>query len=70
MNESIFLQKQAADALIIKEIRFGEVKTQSFVDGKPGYIDRKDIKRLGYKDTAELVEYLKSQGYEEQLNNN
>lgn len=65
MNEKIVFWKQAADALIVKEIQFGEVKTQSFVDGKPGYIDRKDIKRLGYKSTAEFVEYLKSQGYEE-----
>lgn len=66
MDEKIVLKMQAADALIVKEIQFGEVKTQSFVDGKPGHIDRKDIKRLGYKDTAELVEYLKQQGYEEQ----
>lgn len=66
MDAKIVLKMQAADALIVKEIQFGEVKTQSFVDGKPGHIDRKDIKRLGYKDTAELVEYLKQQGYEEQ----
>lgn len=66
MDEKIVLKMQAVDALIVKEIQFGEVKTQSFVDGKPGHIDRKDIKRLGYKDTAELVEYLKQQGYEEQ----
>ena len=65
MNEKLVFRKQAADALIVKEIQFGEVKTQSFVDGKPGHIDRKDIKRLGYKDTAEFVEYLKDQGYEE-----
>lgn len=66
MDAKIVLKMQAADALIVKEIQFGEVKTQSFVDGKPGHIDRKDIKRMGYKDTAELVEYLKQQGYEEQ----
>lgn len=65
MNEKLVYEKQAADALIVKEIQFGEVKTQSFVDGKPGYIDRKDIKRLGYKSTDEFVEYLKSQGYTE-----
>ena len=46
--EKITLRKQAQDALIVKEIQFGEVKTQSFVDGKAGYIDRKDIKRLAY----------------------
>ena len=65
MDEAIVLQMQAADALIVKEIRFGEVKTQSFVDGKPGYIDRKDIKRLGYRDAADLVQHLKAQGYKE-----
>lgn len=47
MDKKMIFKKQAADALIVKEIQFGEVKTQSFVDGKPGYIDRKDIKRLG-----------------------
>ena len=63
MNEKIVFKKQAQDALIVKEIQFGEVKTQSFVDGKPGYIDRKDIKRLGYSSLNEYTEVLKEQGY-------
>ena len=62
--EKITLQKQAQDALIVKEIQFGEVKTQSFIDGKAGYIDRKDIKRLGYASIEEYVEALKQMGYE------
>lgn len=64
--EKITLRKQAQDALIVKEVQFGEVKTQSFVDGKPGYIDRKDIKRLGYSSIEEYIETLKQQGYEQQ----
>ena len=63
MNDKIILKKQAQDALIVKEVQFGEVKTQSFVDGKAGYIDRKDIKRLGYSDLDEYIEALKQQGY-------
>lgn len=63
MHEKIILKKQAQDALVVKEIQFGEVKTQSFIDGKAGYIDRKDIKRLGYSDLNEYIEALKAQGY-------
>ncbi len=59
----ITLQKQAEDALIVKMIQHRVVKTQSFVDGKPGYIDNKDIKRLGYKNTHEYVLALIEQGY-------
>ena len=66
MNKKIVFRKQAQDALIVKEIQFGEVKTQSFVDGKPGYIDRKDIKRLGYSDLQEYTEALTAQGYEQE----
>lgn len=67
MNEKMVFKKQAQDALIVKEIQFGEVKTQSFVDGKPGYIDRKDIKRLGYADLKEYTEALKKQGYLQEI---
>lgn len=63
MNEKLTFKKQAQDALIVKEIQFGEVKTQSFIDGKAGYIDRKDIKRLGYATLDEYIEALKGQGY-------
>lgn len=63
MHEKIIFKKQAQDALVVKEIQHGEVKTQSFIDGKAGYIDRKDIKRLGYSDLNEYVEELKKQGY-------
>ena len=63
MHEKIIFKKQAQDALVVKEIQFGEVKTQSFVDGKAGYIDRKDIKRLGYSTLDEYIEALKEQGY-------
>lgn len=59
----ITLQKQAADGLIVKMIQHGVVKTQSFVDGKPGHIDNKDIKRLGYKNTHEYVLALIEKGY-------
>lgn len=63
MHEKFIFKKQAQDALVVKEIQFGEVKTQSFVDGKAGYIDRKDIKRLGYSSLNEYIEALKEQGY-------
>lgn len=63
MHEKVTFKKQADDALIVKEIQFGEVKTQSFVDGKAGYIDRKDIKRLGYADLNEYIEALKEKGF-------
>jgi hypothetical protein len=63
MNEKMIFKKQAQDALIVKEVQFGEVKTQSFVDGKPGYIDRKDIKRMGYVNLEEYTAALKEQGY-------
>lgn len=66
MNEKMVFKKQAQDALIVKEIQFGEVKTQSFVDGKPGYIDRKDIKRLGFADLKEYTQALKDQGYSQE----
>lgn len=59
----ITLEKQAADALIVKMVQHGVVKTQSFVDGKPGHIDNKDIKRLGYKSTHDYVLELINQGY-------
>ena len=59
----ITLQKQAADALIVKMVQHGVVKTQSFVDGKPGHIDNKDIKRLGYGSTHDYVVDLIGQGY-------
>lgn len=65
MNEKLVFQKQAADARIVKEVQFGEVKTQSFVEGKAGYIDRKDIKRLGYANEEEYIEALKQMGYEQ-----
>lgn len=63
MNEKLIFKKQAQDALIVKEVQFGEVKTQSFVDGKPGYIDRKDIKRMGYASIEEYTASLREQGY-------
>lgn len=63
MHEKIVLRKQAADCMIVKEIQHGQVKTQNVIDGKPGYTTTKDIRRMGYADTAELVEYLKQQGY-------
>lgn len=59
----ITLEKQASDALIVKTIQHKVVKTQSFVDGKAGYIDNKDINRLGYKSTHEYVLELINQGY-------
>lgn len=65
MNKKLVFQKQAADARIVKEVQFGEVKTQSFVEGKAGYIDRKDIKRLGYANEEEYIEALKQMGYEQ-----
>lgn len=59
----ITLHKKAADALVVKTIQHGVVKTQSFVDDKAGYIDNKDIKRLGYKSTHDYVLALIEQGY-------
>ena len=59
----ITLQKQASDALIVKSIQYGVVKTQSFVDGKAGYIDNKDIKRLGYDSTHDFVLALIEKGF-------
>lgn len=61
--EKLIFRKQAADALIIKEVQHGTVKTQNIVDGKPAFTDHKDIKRLGYKTLEEYVEALKAQGY-------
>lgn len=63
MNGKMVFKKQAQDALIVKEVQHGVVKTQSFVDGKAGYIDRKDIKRLGYASVEEYAEALTEQGY-------
>ena len=65
MNEKLIFSKKAQDALIVKEIQFGEVKTQSFIDGKAGYIDRKDIKRLGYATLEEYIDALKEKGYQQ-----
>lgn len=63
--EKLVFSKQAADALIIKEVQHGTVKTQNIVDGKPAFTDHKDIKRLGYKSLAEYLAALKEQGYKE-----
>lgn len=59
----ITLEKQASDALIVKTIQHKVVKTQSFIDGKAGHIDNKDINRLGYKSTHDYVLELIRQGY-------
>lgn len=63
MFEKIILETQAADGIIRKEIQHEQVRTQNFIDGKPGYITTRDIKRLGYADTADLIRHLKEQGY-------
>lgn len=62
-SEKIILTKQASDGLIQKEIQHGQVRTATFLDGKQGYVTTRDIKRLGYKNSTELIEHLKSQGY-------
>lgn len=59
----ITLRIQTVDAIIVKEIQFGEVKTQTIIGDKT-HIERKDIKRLGYKTEEELVETLLERGYE------
>lgn len=64
MSEKIVLRKEAADGIIIKEIQFEQVRTQTIIDGTPAYTQTKDIKRLGYKDSKELIDALKVQGYE------
>ncbi len=58
------LRIQTVDAIIIKGIEHGEVKTQTIIGDKK-HIERKDIKRLGYKSEEELIETLKASGYEE-----
>ena len=60
----ITLKVQTEDALIVKYIEHGEVKTETVIDGKVTYIQRKDIKRLGYKTEEELIDSLKEMGYE------
>lgn len=55
----ITLRIQTVDAVIVKEIKWGEVKTQTFRGGK-AHIERKDFKRLGYKSEEELIEALKA----------
>lgn len=60
----ITLRIQTADAIIVKEIQWGEVKTQTF-SGDITHIESKDIKRLGCKNEEELIEALKASGYEE-----
>lgn len=60
----MILKIQAADGVIIKEIKFDQVKTRTIIDGKDGYTKSNDIKRLGFDSVSEYVDYLKSQGYE------
>ena len=60
----ITLRIQTVDGVIVKEIQHGEVKTQTYIGDKT-HIERKDIKRLGYKSEEELIEALKFSGYEE-----
>lgn len=60
----ITLSIQTVDAIIVKEIQWGEVKTQTF-SGDITHIERKDIKRLGCKSEEKLIEALKASGYEE-----
>lgn len=66
MSGKVVLQIQAADGLIRKEIQHDQVRTQTFIDGKPGYVTTRDIKRLGYADSGELIRHLKQQGYTEE----
>jgi len=54
----ITLRIQTVDAIIIKEIEHGEVKTQIIIGDKK-HIQRKDIKHLSYKSEEELIETLK-----------
>ncbi len=65
MNEKRFFRKEAADGTVIKEIQFGQVKTQTIIDGKPCYSKTNDIKRLGFKSVTEYIDHLTGQGYEE-----
>ena len=58
----ITLRIQTEDAIIVKEIQYGEVKTQTIIGDKT-HIERKDIKRLGYKTEDELIDTLVERGY-------
>lgn len=61
---TIVLKKQAADGIVIKEIKFEQVKTRTIIDGKTGFIKTNDIARLGFETTEKYIEYLISLGYE------
>lgn len=63
MFKKIVLRKEASDAAVVKIIQFDQVKTQNIVDGKIGFTDTKDIKRLGYDSTDEYIQHLKADGY-------
>ena len=63
MFNKIVLRKEASDATVVKIIQFDQVKTQNIVDGKIGFTDTKDIKRLGYNSTDEYIEKLTDEGY-------
>lgn len=63
MFNKIVLKKEASDATVVKIIQFDQVKTQNVVDGKIGFTDTKDIKRLGYDSTDEYIKLLVADGY-------
>lgn len=63
MND-VILTKQASDGLVIKQIRFDQVKTRTVIDGKDGFVKTNDITRLGFKTVAEYINHLIEQGYE------
>lgn len=62
--DTVVLRKQAADGIVIKEIKFEQVKTKTIIDGKTGFIKTNDIARLGFKTTEKYIEHLISLGYE------
>lgn len=60
----MILRIKAGDGFVIKEIKHGQVKTQTIIDGRACHTTTRDIKRLGFRDTDEYIEHLKDSGYE------
>jgi hypothetical protein len=63
MLKGTTLKIKAIDGTIAKYVVYNEVITTTIIDGKVKYTERRDIRRLGFKNESEYIDYLVSQGY-------
>lgn len=60
----MIIRKRALEGLIVKYIKSGKVTTETIINGKVVYTEKKTIKELGYNDMNEYMEAVKKAGFE------